>query len=175
MLTQAHSKDLVEERHINQLAYCSTCIFDIPTVSLVLVSFISHLIPIYLFLFFSSAVLNYFLAGFLNQIPPLLFFHLCTCFSFTSELLLPLCHFFAYKYSIHLVDPNFCLPDSFKQCEVLLICALIPMFLRNVSSLGRNPTLVILPTTHSIQSPLLDMWNCNWARVLEGKAKSGEN
>lgn len=94
---------------------------------------------------------------------------------FTSELLLPLCHFFAYKYSIHLVDPNFCLPDSFKQCEVLLICALIPMFLRNVSSLGRNPTLVILPTTHSIQSPLLDMWNCNWARVLEGKAKSGEN
>lgn len=80
MLTQAHSKDLVEERHINQLAYCSTCIFDIPTVSLVLVSFISHLIPIYLFLFFSSAVLNYFLAGFLNQIPPLLFFHLCTCF-----------------------------------------------------------------------------------------------
>ena len=130
MLTQANSEDSVKEMHINQLAYCPTCI---KCLSFLLspLSLISHLTPTFLFL--PSALLKYFV-GFLNQIHSLLFLHLCTCYSFISELLLALCRFFACQYPIHLADPNFCLhgrfPDSLKQFEVTLICALIPMFLK---------------------------------------------
>lgn len=139
MFFQDTSKDLVMEMHVNQLAYCPTCIKHLSVVLALFTLTITHLTPTYLFLFLPSAILIYFIE-FLNTLFYFCIFahvvpssHNAFLSSATSLLLnIP----FILQILIFLSIEDF--PDSFKYCEVTLICAIIPKFLRNVSFLGRN-------------------------------------